>query len=119
TAVEDADAATGEDVDATEADVLEGFQPTSFETEPEDASAALDLPELETAGLADAPIAGESDVSFGLPSLAGADEVETAADDAAAELPGLQPTSLGGEEPASAIALPEAGLPEEDLPEEV
>ena len=70
TALGDADAET---VEAMEADVLEGFQPTSFETEPEDEIAASDAERIETAD------AGEPDQA-----------------DAAYELPGLEPTALGG-----------------------
>jgi len=79
TALGDADAET---VEAMEADVLEGFQPTSFETEPEDEIAASDAERIETAD------AGEPDQA-----------------DAAYELPGLEPTALGG-----------AAAEDEDLP---
>ncbi|MHB1168117.1 MAG: tetratricopeptide repeat protein [Longimicrobiales bacterium] len=82
----------GAHADVTEADVLEGFQPTSFETEPEDESDALELPRLETAGADQL----DEEAAFELPELEpthigeGTDEE----DDVAFELPGLEPTSL-------------------------
>lgn len=82
----------GADADVAEADVLEGFQPTSFETEPEDESDALELPPLETAGADHL----DEDAAFELPELEPTHIGESADedDDVAFELPGLEPTSL-------------------------
>src|SRR5690606_5135635 len=65
----------GEHAVVAESDVLEGFQPTSFETEPEDESDAFELPPLETT-----------------------QATELGPDDVAVALPGLEPTALGGDE---------------------
>ena len=108
----------GADADVTEADVLEGFQPTSFETEPEDESDALDLPPLETAGAAEL----DEDAAFELPELEPTHIGESAdeEDDVAFELPGLEPTSLDVDESDGFVGgmaeLPMLG-DEEDTPE--
>lgn len=80
--------AIGDEAGVTEADVLEGFQPTSFDTQPEDESDELELPRLETT-----------------------QATELGADDVAVQLPGLEPTALAGDDapdqPPAAADLPE------------